>query len=177
MTVPKKETFLELLSLVHNINRECEPGTREGEVCTTMALHAVDIIYDTLIEGVVPRTMSTNLKTKEYAKKEIRRAILDGVLTVIQLLAETALAKEGAEEYAQMEIDRCLSGDREADASMLLLNNEGLPDESASEKIATAVAAERERCARVAEDGSFLHADAPDAKLGKALAARIRSGR
>ncbi len=37
-----------------------------------------------------------------------------------------------------------------------------------------ATKAERERCAKVAEGGSFLHDDAPDAKFGKACAKAIR---
>ena len=36
-------------------------------------------------------------------------------------------------------------------------------------------AAEREACARVAENGNFLHDDSPEAKFGKACAAAIRA--
>lgn len=34
---------------------------------------------------------------------------------------------------------------------------------------------EREQCAKIAEGGSFLHDDAPDARFGKACAAAIRA--
>jgi len=37
------------------------------------------------------------------------------------------------------------------------------------------VAAEREACAKVADDGRFLHDDSPEAKFGKACAAAIRA--
>ena len=37
-----------------------------------------------------------------------------------------------------------------------------------------ATLAEREACAQVAENGRFLHDDAPDARFGKAVAAAIR---
>jgi spore coat polysaccharide biosynthesis protein SpsF (cytidylyltransferase family) len=36
-------------------------------------------------------------------------------------------------------------------------------------------AAEREACAKVADDGRFLHDDSPEAKFGKACAAAIRA--
>jgi hypothetical protein len=36
-------------------------------------------------------------------------------------------------------------------------------------------AAEREACAKVAENGNFLHDDSPEAKFGKACAAAIRA--
>jgi hypothetical protein len=36
-------------------------------------------------------------------------------------------------------------------------------------------AAEREACAKVADDGCFLHDDSPEAKFGKACAAAIRA--
>jgi hypothetical protein len=42
-------------------------------------------------------------------------------------------------------------------------------------EIHLAVAAENERCAKVAEGGRFLHDDAPDARFGKACAAAIRA--
>jgi hypothetical protein len=38
-----------------------------------------------------------------------------------------------------------------------------------------AIAAEREACAKVAENGRFLHDDSPEAKFGKACAAAIRA--
>jgi hypothetical protein len=37
------------------------------------------------------------------------------------------------------------------------------------------VASEREACAKVAENGRFLHDDSPEAKFGKACAAAIRA--
>jgi hypothetical protein len=37
-----------------------------------------------------------------------------------------------------------------------------------------ATLAERERCAKIAEGGCFLHDDAPDARFGKACAKAIR---
>lgn len=37
------------------------------------------------------------------------------------------------------------------------------------------VAAEREACAKVADNGRFLHDDSPEAKFGKACAAAIRA--
>lgn len=37
-----------------------------------------------------------------------------------------------------------------------------------------AVAAERERCAKVAENGSFLHSESLEAQFGRAVAAAIR---
>lgn len=44
------------------------------------------------------------------------------------------------------------------------------------ERFATIIAAaEREACAKVAEDGRFLHDDSPEAKFGKACAAAIRA--
>lgn len=39
-----------------------------------------------------------------------------------------------------------------------------------------ATLAERERCAQVAENGSFFHADAPDAQWARGLAKKIRNG-
>lgn len=39
-----------------------------------------------------------------------------------------------------------------------------------------AVALERERCAKVAEGGNFLHDDAPTARFGREVAAAIRRG-
>lgn len=38
-----------------------------------------------------------------------------------------------------------------------------------------AIAEEREACAKVADDGRFLHDDSPEAKFGKACAAAIRA--
>jgi hypothetical protein len=38
-----------------------------------------------------------------------------------------------------------------------------------------AIATEREACAKVAENGRFLHDDSPEAKFGKACAAAIRA--
>lgn len=38
------------------------------------------------------------------------------------------------------------------------------------------VAAERERCAKVAEEGQYLHPDAPTARFGREVAAAIRRG-
>jgi hypothetical protein len=40
---------------------------------------------------------------------------------------------------------------------------------------AESAAAEREACAKVAENGRFLHDDSPEAKFGKACAAAIRA--
>lgn len=42
------------------------------------------------------------------------------------------------------------------------------------EALRAAIAAEREACAQVAENGRFLHDDAPDARFGKECAAAIR---
>ncbi len=42
-------------------------------------------------------------------------------------------------------------------------------------KVARAVQAEREACAKVAENGNFLHDDSPEARFGKACAAAIRA--
>lgn len=49
-------------------------------------------------------------------------------------------------------------------------------DQGVREAIGRAVAAERERCARVAEGGRFLHDDAPTARFGREVAAAIRRG-
>jgi hypothetical protein len=47
---------------------------------------------------------------------------------------------------------------------------------AAIERFANLVAAEeREACAKVAENGRFLHDDSPEAKFGKACAAAIRA--
>lgn len=43
-----------------------------------------------------------------------------------------------------------------------------------AQALADAAAEERERAAKVAEGGRFLHDDAPDARFGKACAAAIR---
>jgi hypothetical protein len=43
--------------------------------------------------------------------------------------------------------------------------------------IREAVAAETERCAKVAEEGSFLHADSLEANFGRQVAAAIRRGK
>jgi len=43
-----------------------------------------------------------------------------------------------------------------------------------SDQIRSAIDQERERCAKIAEGGRFLHDDAPDARFGKACAAAIR---
>jgi hypothetical protein len=40
---------------------------------------------------------------------------------------------------------------------------------------ALVAAAEREACAKIAENGNFLHDDSPEAKFGKACAAAIRA--
>ena len=40
--------------------------------------------------------------------------------------------------------------------------------------LADSCAREREACAKLAEGGSFVHADAPDARFGRAVAAAIR---
>ncbi len=40
---------------------------------------------------------------------------------------------------------------------------------------ALVAAAEREACAKVAENGNFLHDDSPEARFGKACAAAIRA--
>jgi hypothetical protein len=40
---------------------------------------------------------------------------------------------------------------------------------------ALVAAAEREACAKVAENGLFLHDDSPEARFGKACAAAIRA--
>jgi len=40
---------------------------------------------------------------------------------------------------------------------------------------AIVAAAERDACAKVADDGRFLHDDSPEAKFGKACAAAIRA--
>lgn len=49
------------------------------------------------------------------------------------------------------------------------------PEPDAGERrVEAAVAAETERCARVAENGSFLHDEAPTAKFGREVAAAIR---
>ncbi len=42
---------------------------------------------------------------------------------------------------------------------------------------ADGVETEREACAKLAEGGSFLHAEAPDAKFGRACAQAIRERR
>lgn len=44
-----------------------------------------------------------------------------------------------------------------------------------AEAVQTAVEAEREECAKVAENGNFLHDDAPAARFGKACAKAIRA--
>lgn len=43
------------------------------------------------------------------------------------------------------------------------------------EGVEALLAAEREACAKVAENGNFLHDDSPEAKFGKACAAAIRA--
>jgi len=43
------------------------------------------------------------------------------------------------------------------------------------EGVIAGAAAEREACAKVAENGNFLHDDSPEAKFGKACAAAIRA--
>lgn len=48
------------------------------------------------------------------------------------------------------------------------------PQEFARRIALRAVELEREECAKVAESGSFLHEDAPDARFGRACAAAIR---
>jgi 3-deoxy-D-arabino-heptulosonate 7-phosphate (DAHP) synthase class II len=49
--------------------------------------------------------------------------------------------------------------------------------ESVPALIAAAVINERERCAKVAENGVFLHEDSPAARFGKECAAAIRRGK
>ena len=48
------------------------------------------------------------------------------------------------------------------------------PRDFARRCVQRAVELEREECAKVAEGGSFLHADSPAAKFGKDCAAAIR---
>jgi hypothetical protein len=43
------------------------------------------------------------------------------------------------------------------------------------ERTAILIRGEREACAKVCEDGNFLHAEAPDARFGKACATAIRN--
>ena len=42
-------------------------------------------------------------------------------------------------------------------------------------RTAILIRGEREACAKVCEDGNFLHAEAPDARFGKACATAIRN--
>jgi hypothetical protein len=52
---------------------------------------------------------------------------------------------------------------------------ESRPWGAGEEWIARAVAAEREACAKVAENGRFFHDDSPEARFGKSCAAAIRA--
>lgn len=60
-----------------------------------------------------------------------------------------------------------------------MAREEGWSDDLLAETLAfeiqVAVAAEREACAKVAEGGSFLHDDSPEARFGKACAKAIRA--
>lgn len=98
---PSREAFAKLLYAAYNIAPHVEPGDDDGVDATDAALEAMHAVYDLLEAGT--------------------RGRVDGILTVVRLLAETTCAAD-PQAYAASEAERGYSGDRveENDATLRL---------------------------------------------------------
>ena len=97
--LPSRETFEKLLLATHNIGPGVEPGDAHGEVAVEAAMRTTGAIYEVLDQWF------SNASWRD------KQAAVDGAVTALALLVETACASS-PETYAKRETKRGLSGER-----------------------------------------------------------------